>query len=106
MRGWEGLKVCQKVPQMPAGGARVGVGVGHIYPQGTVPGARRSYPRFLDRNRGFRCVCTIFDRECMGSGVQKVLDTMGSKPMVPENPQRGNFFLKKMFIFLKKRSIV
>jgi hypothetical protein len=22
MRGWEGLKVCQKVPQMPAGGVR------------------------------------------------------------------------------------
>jgi hypothetical protein len=30
----------------------VGVGVGHIYPQGTMPGARRSHPRFLDTNRG------------------------------------------------------
>ena len=26
----------------------VGVGVGHIYPPVTVPGARRSHPRFLD----------------------------------------------------------
>ena len=30
----------------------VGVGVGHIYPQGTMPGARRSHLRFLDTNRG------------------------------------------------------
>jgi hypothetical protein len=53
----------------------VGVGVGHIYTQGTVQGVHRSHPWFLDRNHGFRG--TLSYRETLGSGVQKIA---GSKP--------------------------
>jgi len=67
----------------------------HIYPQSTVPGARRSHSWFLDTNHGFRG--TISYREFMGSGVQKVLHrNHGAR--APLN--KGHF--SQMFIFFKR----
>ena len=80
-----------------------------------MPGARRSHPRFLDRNpvseldRNCCFRCTISDRESMGSGVQKVLDrshgveTHGARRAL----KRGNFshehffFKKNLFLIIK-----
>ncbi len=119
MRGWEGLKVCQRVPQMPAGvawGSELESGTfTHKSPcQVRIAPTRGFWTEILFLRvseslkkvsgqklqfQGYYFWGTISDRECMGSGVQKVLDrnhgveTHGARRAL----KRGNFSTNMFF---------